>query len=169
MHAPQPKYLKMDQLILDRINQVVKQEDDLYFLGDFCVGDAARVEKYLRRIICRNIYFVRGNHDKGAAQAQHMFRWFKDLAEVSFAGRLVVLCHYPMRAWRGSHRGSWHLHGHCHGRLPEDPLLLSLDVGVDAHEYRPWHWDEIVSRLQPKEEQLRAQGRFRRALETADP
>lgn len=159
---------EMDEMIIERINQSVRENDQLYFLGDFCLGKAEQVEKYFRRIRCRSIYFVRGNHDKGAVRVQYLFRWFKDLAEVNFDKRQIVLCHYPMRAWRESHYGSWHLHGHTHGRLPEDPLTLSMDVGVDTHDYRPWHWDEIVARLRPKEEQLRAQGRFRHRFEAAD-
>jgi calcineurin-like phosphoesterase family protein len=35
------------------------------------------------------------------------------------------------------------LYGHSHGRLPEPPTLLSMDVGVDTHDFRPWHYDEI--------------------------
>jgi hypothetical protein len=44
-----------------------------------------------------------------------------------------------MRVWNRSHHGSWHLYGHSHGRLPEPPTLLSMDVGVDTHDFRPWH------------------------------
>jgi calcineurin-like phosphoesterase family protein len=48
-----------------------------------------------------------------------------------------------LRVWNRSHHGSWHLYGHSHGRLPEPPTLLSMDVGVDTHDFRPWHYDEI--------------------------
>jgi len=30
------------------------------------------------------------------------------------------------------------------------PKALSLDVGVDTHEFRPWHFDEIQAVMQPK-------------------
>jgi calcineurin-like phosphoesterase family protein len=67
-----------------------------------------------------------------------------------------------MLSWHGSHRGSWHLHGHCHGRLPEEPEALRLDVGVDAHDYRPWHWEEIKARLLPKQQEMIGAGCFPR-------
>jgi ParB family chromosome partitioning protein len=35
-------------------------------------------------------------------------------------------------------------------RLPNEPLALSLDAGVDTHEFRPWHFDEIQAVMQPK-------------------
>lgn len=47
-------------------------------------------------------------------------------------------------------RGSWHLYGHSHGRLPDDPLALSMDVGVDTHDFRPWHFDEIKERMKER-------------------
>ena len=35
------------------------------------------------------------------------------------------------------------LYGHSHGNLPDTPTALSMDVGVDTHDFRPWHFDEI--------------------------
>ena len=54
-----------------------------------------------------------------------------------------MLCHYAMRVWNRAHHGAWHLYGHSHGKLPEAPTSLSMDVGVDTHDFRPWHFDEI--------------------------
>ena len=34
--------------------------------------------------------------------------------------------------------------------LPIEPLALSLDAGVDTHEFRSWHFDEIQAVMQPK-------------------
>ena len=53
-----------------------------------------------------------------------------------------MICHYAMRVWNGSHHGAWHLYGHSHWNLPDTPSL-SMDVGVDTHDFRPWHFDEI--------------------------
>jgi hypothetical protein len=37
-----------------------------------------------------------------------------------------------------------------HGNLPDEPLALSLDVGVDTHDFRPWHFDEVRAVIQAK-------------------
>jgi calcineurin-like phosphoesterase family protein len=55
-----------------------------------------------------------------------------------------------MRVWPHSGRGAWHLYGHSHGNLPDDPLSLSMDVGVDSHDFCPWHFEEIQVVMQVK-------------------
>jgi len=32
------------------------------------------------------------------------------------------------------------------------PTSLSMDVGIDTHEFRPWHYDEIVGVMEKKSE-----------------
>ena len=135
-----------DQTILERLNASVKASDTLYFLGDFCIGSKARVLVHRQQIRCRKIVALSGNHDKEARKLTEEFSWLNNLAEISVNGQPIVLCHYAMRVWNRSHHGSWHLYGHSHGRLPELPTSLSMDVGVDTHDFRPWHYDEI-SRL----------------------
>ena len=86
----------------------------------------------------------------GTRRISAEFRWWKELAELKVHDRLIVMCHYAMRVWHHSFRGSWHLYGHSHGRLPDDPLALSIYVGIDTHHFRPWHFDEIKERMKAK-------------------
>jgi len=89
---------------------------------------------------------------QAAREVERRLCWFDNLAEVSIHGQAIVLCHYALRVWNRSNRGSWHLYGHSHGRLPEMPTSLSMDVGIDTHEFRPWHYDEIVGVMEKKSE-----------------
>lgn len=140
----------MDDEILGRLNSAVDEDDTIYFLGDFCRGSGKEALAYRKRIRCKNIFFVEGNHDAGARKIAAEFRWWKQLAEVKLDDQVIVLCHYAMRVWHHSFRGSWHLYGHSHGRLPDDATALSMDVGVDTHDFRPWHFDEIRTRMDEK-------------------
>lgn len=140
----------MDAEIRDRLNSSVRESDVLYFLGDFCRGSGKDALNYRKRIRCKNIFFIEGNHDAGARKITTELRWWKQLAEVKIEGQLIVLCHYAMRVWHHSFRGSWHLYGYSHGRLPDDPAALSMDVGVDIHDFRPWHFNEIRTRMDEK-------------------
>lgn len=133
----------MDQAILERLNNSVKHNDILYFLGDFCIGGKARALAYRKQIRCERIFAVPGNHDKETRKLTDAFSWLNNLAEVSVHGQPIVLCHYAMRVWNRSSHGAWHLYGHSHGNLPEIAASLSMDVGVDAHDFCPRHFDEI--------------------------
>lgn len=142
---PFPTTGEMDQTILEGLNTSVKYDDTLYFLGDFCMGSREKVLAYRRRIRCKKIFAVPGNHDKQARQIERRILLAREFGGGfdSIHGQAIVLCHYALRVWNQSNRGSWHLYGHSHGRLPEMPTSLSMDVGVDTHNFRPWHFDEI--------------------------
>src|SRR5271167_1756921 len=100
-----------------------------------------------------DIHLIRGNHDKGLSPAlERRFVWVKDTftlkvedPDADGGTQRIVLFHYAMRVWDRSHHGAWHLYGHSHGSLPDTPTSLSMDVGVDTHDFRPWHFDEIGS------------------------
>jgi calcineurin-like phosphoesterase family protein len=140
----------MDDVICERVNACAKPSDALYFLGDFCLGGPERVIAYRKRLACRTIHFIEGNHDRTARKLQHLFSSWNLLSEVHEAKQRIVLCHYAMRVWPHHAQGAWHLYGHSHGNLPNEPLALSLDAGVDTYEFRPWHFDEIQAVMQPK-------------------
>jgi calcineurin-like phosphoesterase family protein len=141
---------EMIRTILERLNSLVKTNDILYFLGDFCIGSKARAAELRRQIRCKKIFAVPGNHDKDTRKLTQEFSWLGDLAEVSINGQRIVLCHYAMRVWNHSSHGAWHLYGHSHGRLPSLDASLSMDVGVGTHEFRPWHFDEIRDRMKER-------------------
>jgi len=53
---------EMDAAILANLNRQVGENDQLYFLGDFCIGGPEKARQYRDRIVCRNVHFVEGNH-----------------------------------------------------------------------------------------------------------
>ena len=141
---------QMDDAVLEGLNKRVKVGDILYFLGDFCIGPRATALHFRQRIRCKKIFAVPGNHDKQTRKLAQEFSWLGDLAEISTFGQRIVLCHYAMRVWNQSSRGVWHLYGHSHGKLPEITSSPSMDVGVDTHNFEPWHFEEIRARMEPR-------------------
>lgn len=141
---------EMDEVIADRMNSCIKPNDTLYFLGDFCLGKAEQVAAYRMRLECKTIHFIEGNHDRITRKLQHLFTSWSSLSEIHVGTQRFVLCHYAMRVWPHHARGAWQLYGHSHGNLPDEPLSLSMDVGVDTHDFRPWHFDEIQAVMRAK-------------------
>lgn len=150
---------EMDDLLVSNINKRVKHKDTLYHLGDWSFGDFENVLAFRKKINCRNVHLILGNHDQHIEKNRNgirgIFSSVQPYLEINLHGEHIVMCHYPFKTWHRSHHGSWHLHGHCHGNLSEDKIWLSgitdnptsrktMDVGVDTHwDFSPYSFDEL--------------------------
>ncbi len=168
---------RMNEALLDSLNHLVQPDDVLWCLGDWCWApqDAyfEEARRFRERISCRTVHFIWGNHD--SRMITSLFSSTHDLALVAidpttgdhvigeeeiyanFARyrnwQMIVLCHYLMAAWNGSHKGNWHLYGHSHASAENwaDTAMKgrrSLDVGIDnayrlLGEYRPFRFEEL--------------------------
>ena len=126
---------EMNEELIARHNEVVKPSDVVIYAGDFAwVNNKEQAVKYIKRLNGSPV-FLKGSHD-GWLPSSAKYIWRKRLD-----GKLIVVCHYAMRTWEGSHYGSWNLHGHSHGRL--EPIANQLDIGVDCHDFYPYSLDEL--------------------------
>lgn len=144
-------YETMDETLVKNHNELVGSDDDVYNLGDLTFGRDANVDRarqLLRRMNGRH-HFIFGNHDKIATQLSDMFVWMKHYHEFKQGEITIILFHYALRTWNHQFKGSMHLYGHSHGTLPEDKSL-SFDVGVDTHDFRPYHLDDIIKKMERK-------------------
>ena len=144
---------EMDELMIKAWNEAVKPGDLVYHLGDFSFHRLEKTVQIAKRLAGQK-YLVFGNHDKRIrkeGQFMDQWIWARDLEQIEVEKQKIVLCHYAMLTWNQSHRGSWMLHGHSHGSLPDDPHSLRLDVGVDPMGYRPVSFDDIGKLMTKKE------------------
>ena len=125
----------MDQALIAKWNAVVRPEDDVWHLGDFAFGGKEAALHVLGRLNGK-IHLVWGNHDPEEVRTLPNWASSQPFAEIVVHSRKLVLCHYALRVWNGSHKGekgAWHLYGHSHGTLSDMPW--SCDVGVDVAEW----------------------------------
>lgn len=144
-----PKINNIDEfnsMMITRWNSVVAKHDTVYHLGDFAWHNP---EAY-RKALNGHIHLIEGNHDRLSAKDKKLFESFSKIKSVKVDSYKIYLCHYAMRVWNQSHHGSWHLYGHSHGSLQEDPHSLSFDVGVDCWNYRPVSFDQIKAKMEKK-------------------
>lgn len=145
----------MHETFVKNWNAIVPEDGHVFHLGD--VGFKGKPER-LRKLLDRlngTIYLITGNHEKDATdgQCRGRFKWIEkyeqisvDLGEGKF--RDIFLCHYAMRTWNKSHSGTvWHLYGHSHGNLPEDPNSVSFDMGVDCWNYEPVSFARVAEKM----------------------
>lgn len=58
-----PSTKEMSRHLVEQINKYVGQDDIFIFLGDWSFGGMENIWNFRKQIICKNIYFVLGNHD----------------------------------------------------------------------------------------------------------
>jgi calcineurin-like phosphoesterase family protein len=139
---------EMNKVLLDNLNSTVGEDDILYFLGDFCFGGHVETPKWRKKINCKTIHFIKGNHDEKIHLYEECFTSIRDTRITNIEKQMIFMSHYPHRVWPDSHHGSFCLYGHTHAALEDFPWGKSMDVGVDAAyrflgEYRPFSFEEI--------------------------
>ena len=150
----------MNEQLIQKWNAVVKPEDTVWQLGDFCFSNIDNLKMILSRLN-GNKKAVLGNHDRviinsaPALLKEGLFAEIVDYKEIKHDGQTMCLFHYPMRRWNKQHYGSMHLWGHLHGSL--EPFGKSVDVGADSTyitgqaEYRPFAYEEIRDFMRNRE------------------
>jgi calcineurin-like phosphoesterase family protein len=138
---------EMDDELISRWNEVVKKEDIVWHLGDFCFSHP---DTYLDRLN-GNIKIIMGSHDGILASTKKqgvICSMMEVISTPFFKGDYnikMTLCHYALRSWPLSHYGTWHLFGHHHGNL--EPYGMSFDVGVDCWNFYPVSMEEVAEKM----------------------
>jgi len=162
----------MDNELVKTWNAWAAPEDKVYIVGDI-IGT-----KHLYNLNGR-LYLIQGNHDEKSngklklnQYIQARFEWIKPAATIAIpdqdapsrhrdkAGapvQYIYLHHYACLVWKYSHYGSFHLFGHSHGNLPDNPHSKSIDVSMDAVAkrytngvYRPISYEEVKAIMAKK-------------------
>lgn len=134
---------EMNEALIENYNSLVKPNDLVYHLGDLCFS--REPDKIINRLN-GNIHLVIGNHDNKRFLRNCKLAWIKDVYMLRDAGDKFWLSHYAHLRWPKSHHGTYHLFGHSHGNLTG--YGRSMDVGVDCHQYKPIHIDDVVLKLE---------------------
>ncbi|MDA8313975.1 MAG: metallophosphoesterase family protein [Actinomycetota bacterium] len=140
----------MTEALVERWNERVRRNDRIYHLGDLSFLNRGRTEQVLSRLNGQ-IHVVRGNHDHTLDRLQGRFASYQQYKEIKVGTRRLVLFHFPVLSWHHANRGAWHLHGHCHGTLAEDPAVPRMDVGVDCTGFAPISFEEVAGHLSGRE------------------
>lgn len=143
---------EMDETLIENWNKVVGPKDTVWHLGDFMFERRSpdKIKEYADRLNGK-IHLILGNHDQfHLCRGAGCFESINEQRQIKHEGQKITLNHYSMRVWNCSHHGAWQLYGHSHGSLP-DIGGLTFDVGVDAQEYRPVHFDEIAKAMKTRE------------------
>ncbi len=134
----------MNVEMTDRWNAVVRPDQTVFHIGDFAFR--GRDAQHYLDMLNGKVILIRGNHDR--PNNDKFFHEVHDLAElVVDKDQRIIMCHYAMRTWNHSFRGSWMIHGHSHGTLPLLMDRKSLDMGVDCWNYTPISYPQLAAAM----------------------
>lgn len=158
---------EMREALIDNHNRVVKNDDEVWHLGDFAF-DKAQILPILHRLNGRH-RLISGNHDDTFIKHRNcgnaLFNYQSDgFYEVNQVRRMnlvglgeTLLCHLPMQGNDYDNRYSdfaphqkyfddekikWLIHGHIHGAWKIKNNMLN--VGVDVWNYTPVSLEELA-------------------------
>lgn len=138
-HRPFSTIEEMNECLIERWNSVVRPKDNVYHLGDFCMGGKENIEiagrlNGLKRLIL-------GNHD--SYPMEEYLKYFHRIYGVKFWEN-CILTHvpvHPSNMMGEKRRCVLNLHGHKHSKVMND--IKYFNVAVERHNLTPVNADLI--------------------------
>lgn len=142
----------MDKTIIDNFNSKVKEDDLCFFIGDFCFCKSNEAQNaprkafdyYRNQLICKNIIFIMGNHDKN-----NSVRTPIQNISIKYGGKCIFLVHNPEFC---NINYEINLCGHVHEKWDIrryrkcESFTDCINISVEQWDYYPVSWDEIWAR-----------------------
>lgn len=135
---------EMNEKIIKNWNSVVKRDDIVYFLGDFCFGDV-NPEKMLKKLNGKK-RMILGNHDRIKGGVLTSLDFWKSVGfEIVYDRPVVyndyfILSHFPING-SGKNYPFLNIHGHIHNSVLTNGNYFN--VCVEEINYTPISIDKI--------------------------
>lgn len=147
-----------EEELIKRWNSKVKDDDDVYVLGDLAEGSVEKVKNFFSRAKGRK-HLIVGNHDEEFVAEYFLTQAFVGVERLEYIrdeGRLVCVCHYPILDWFSGNEIIYLVYGHIHnkteadGKMYDDIKRYYLDkpafnASVDVINYEPVSLDELIN------------------------
>lgn len=134
-----------EQLILGNVQKLVRPQDVLISLGDFCIYRDEYWHQEFMAVCAGKRWFIRGNHDRKSNSwyLSHGWDFVADEMTLNIFGKRVALSHRPITAHDDF---DINIHGHFHnterepgGGITEKHRLIFIE-----HTYTPVNLRAIV-------------------------
>lgn len=144
---------EMNEAIVKRFNEVVREDDICYVLGDLMLNDDAEGMRLLAQLNGR-LRIIRGNHDTSARLGLYLtlpnVESIENAAYLQHGKYNFYLSHYPTLTTNfEDDKKLWqrvlNLHGHTHSPVPLQEMRYN--VAVDAHNCYPVNIEEIIKAM----------------------
>lgn len=141
-----------DEILVENFNKMVKRGDEVYHLGDVCLGDDKKSIEYLKRLH-GNIHIILGNHDSD--RRMELYKKCPNVVDVVFADRIrvgkqvIFLSHALSETYiigKKLERTMINFFGHTHQEDSPfvDGIPYAYNVGVDCHDNKPVALEQAI-------------------------
>lgn len=161
-----------DNTIIERWNNAVSIDDDVWILGDISWYNATKTVELFKRMNGTK-YLCAGNHDKRLLKnkdVQGLFAEITSYKELQLTdGFGIVLCHYPIPCYNHHYYGWVHLYGHVHTSFEWNMMkqvqyemqalydrksrMYNVGCMVPGMDYTPRTLDEILEIFETKKQE----------------
>lgn len=137
----------MNHTLIKRWNSLIKDDDDVFVLGDMVFGGYDKWVEILSQLKGK-IHLIVGNHDPekviNRLLEEKYLESVSQMELIDVGEQKIFVCHYPMISWPHKEQGVWDLHGHVHLlKNTEDFSILHYDVGVDHNTWFPISYTKL--------------------------
>lgn len=132
----------MHEYMIKRWNSVVKDNDNVYHLGDVTFRYDRNFNSLMGNLKGRKRLII-GNHDN--VKEQGLVKWFEKVELwKGFKDEGFTCTHMPHRL-ESLRDGTFNVHGHTHQNHMED--VHYINVCVEPRDYTPVHMDQILKEI----------------------
>lgn len=134
---------EMDRCLIENWNECIGEDDQVFFLGDFGIGDVEHLHSICSQLKGNKIC-IRGNHDRNASWMMRIgFQACLEAAFLKIGKHVVELIHIPSTP-PPLH---FQLHGHVHEKRPGKIISNQLNLCVEVWDYKPVAEKTLISLL----------------------
>lgn len=146
---------EMNEAVIERYNQLVKDNDTVYILGDCMLGKLQPSLQCINRLKGQK-YLAYGNHDTDVRlKAYTASRLFKDIQmgyRIKIGKRTFICTHYPTIVANNDDDRVIGLYAHTHQQTnffsDEAGTRTNMyHVGVDSHNCYPINLEDIIAEI----------------------
>lgn len=147
---------EMNEKLIQNWNDTVRDDDRVFFLGDFALGDKKKTIAWSQRLNGRKV-MIYGNHDHQRPKVyyeagfEHVSRW-----PIVIQNR-YLLSHAPFEPQDGkADRGALiNIYGHIHDKVEQGKTvtLCSACVCVERWDYKPVELEYLKRKMKESERQ----------------
>ncbi|MFI5344182.1 MAG: hypothetical protein ACHQUC_08175 [Chlamydiales bacterium] len=134
---------EMDINLIDNWNRSIGVDDQVFFLGDFGLGDVDHLHSICYQLHGNKIC-IRGNHDRNASWMTRVgFNVVLESAFLKIGRHTVELIHIPT----DPAPAHFQFHGHVHDKRTNKIIQNQLNLCVEVWEYKPVAEKTLISLL----------------------